>query len=81
MKFPQGVSVYKKDLERRIRNLSKVDQEQMRKIQEKITTVRFYSELDGKLNDLLMKYDAQSDEEQKSALVENAIREWKEFLK
>ena len=81
VKFPQGVSVYKKDLERRIRNLSKVDQEQMRKIQEKITTVRFYSELDGKLNDLLMKYDAQSDEEQKSALVENAIREWKEFLK
>ena len=81
VKFPQGVSVYKKDLEKRIRSLSKEDQEQMRDIQGKITAVRFYSELDGKLNALLMKYGAQSDEGEKRALAENAIREWKKLLK
>ena len=81
VKFPQGVSVYKKDLEKRIRSLSKEDQEQMRDIQGKITAVRFYSELDGKLNALLMKYGAQSDEGEKRALAENAIRERKKLLK
>ena len=81
VKFPQGVSVYKKDLEKRIRSLSKEDQEQMRDMQGKITAVRFYSELDGKLNALLMKYGAQSDEGEKRALAENAIREWKKLLK
>ena len=81
VKFPQGVLVYKKDLEKRIRSLSKEDQEQMRDIQGKITAVRFYSEVDGKLNALLMKYGAQSDEGEKRALAENAIREWKKLLK
>lgn len=81
VKFPQGVSIYKKDLERRIRSLSKEDQEQMREIEQKITAVRFYGELDGKLNALLAEYSAQSDEKQKDILVETAMREWKNSLK
>ena len=81
VKFPQGVSIYKKDLERRIRSLSKEDQEQMREIEQKITAVRFYGELDGKLNALLAEYSAQSDEKQKDILVETAMCEWKNSLK
>ena len=81
VKFPQGVSVYEQDLEKRMRSLSKEDQEQMRKIQKKITAVRFCSELDGKLNTLLAEYSAQSDEKQKDALIETAMREWENSLK
>lgn len=81
VKFPQGVSIYKKDLEKRIRSLSKEDQEQMRKVQEKITTVRFYSELDGKWNALLMEYGTQPDKEQRSMIVETAMQEWKNSVK
>ena len=35
VKFSQGVSIYKNDLEKRIRSLSKEDQEQMKMIQER----------------------------------------------
>ena len=81
VKFPQGVSAYKRDLDRRIRSLSEEDQEEIRAIQEKITAVRFYSELDGELNALLAEYGAQSDEKQKDVLVETAMQRWKNSLK
>lgn len=81
VKFSQGVSIYKNDLEKRIRSLSKEDQEQMKMIQERITAVRFYSELDGNLNALLAEYGAQSDEKQKDALVKTAMQKWKNSLK
>ena len=65
IRFPQGVSIYKKELEKRMRNLSRQDQKQIKTIQEEVKTVRFYSVWDRELNSLLSKYEAQEDEKQK----------------
>ena len=41
IRFPQGVSIYKKELEKRMRSLSRQDQKQIKTIQEEVKTVRF----------------------------------------
>lgn len=56
IRFPQGVSIYKKELEKRMRSLERQDQKQIKTIQEEVKTVRFYSIWDRELNSLLSKY-------------------------
>ena len=77
IRFPQGVSIYKKELEKRMRSLSRQDQKQIKTIQEEVKTVRFYSIWDRELNSLLSKYEAQEDEKQKEHVFIKTIQKWK----
>ncbi len=77
IRFPQGVSIYKKELEKRMRSLSRQDQKQIKTIQEEVNTVRFYSVWDRELNSLLSKYEAQEDEKQKEHVFIKTIQKWK----
>ena len=77
IRFPQGVSIYKKELEKRMRSLSRQDQKQIKTIQEEVKTVRFYSVWDRELNSLLSKYEAQEDERQKEHVFIKTIQKWK----
>ena len=77
IRFPQGVSIYKKELEKRMRSLSRQDQKQIKTIQEEVKTVRFYSVWDRELNSLLSKYEAQEDEKQKEHVFIKTIQKWK----
>ena len=80
IRFPQGVSIYKKELEKRMRSLSRQDQKQIKTIQEEVKTVRFYSVWDRELNSLLSKYEAQEDEKQKEHVFIKTIQKWKEKI-
>ena len=80
IRFPQGVSIYKKELEKRMRSLSRQDQKQIKTIQEEVKTVRFYSIWDRELNSLLSKYEAQEDEKQKEHVFTETIQKWKEKI-
>ena len=80
IRFPQGVSIYKKELEKRMRSLSRQDQKQIKTIQEEVKTVRFYSVWDRELNSLLSKYEAQEDEKQKEHVFIETIQKWKEKI-
>ena len=80
IRFPQGVSIYKKELEKRMRSLSRQDQKQIKTIQEEVKTVRFYSVWDRELNSLLSKYEAQEDEKQKEHVFIKTIQKWKEKM-
>ena len=66
-----------KELEKRMRSLSRQDQKQIKTIQEEVKTVRFYSVWDRELNSLLSKYEAQEDEKQKEHVFIKTIQKWK----
>ena len=67
IRFPQGVSIYKKELEKRMRSLfeTRIKKQNQKRIQEEVKHRSILFGMGQGTNSLLSKYEAQEDEKQK----------------